>query len=71
MHFVEEYRRLTRLPKAKLASVTVAELFGRIAQLMGPELERRGVTLEREIAPSHLAFDAAHTQLYADGWIVD
>jgi nitrogen fixation/metabolism regulation signal transduction histidine kinase len=58
VHFVEEYRRLTRLPKAKLASVTVAELFGRIAQLMGPELERRGVTLEREIAPSHLAFDA-------------
>lgn len=58
VHFVEEYRRLTRLPKAKLASVAVTELFGRIAQLMGPELERRGVTLEREIAPSHLAFSA-------------
>ena len=58
VHFVESYRRLTRMPKPELRHLAITELFGRVAQLMGPELERRGIALEREVAPRHLAIVA-------------
>lgn len=58
VHFVESYRRLTRLPKPVQRTVSVAEIFGQVAQLMGPELERRGIALTRDIAPPHLQITA-------------
>lgn len=58
VHFVESYRRLTRLPKPVMKPVAVAALFGRVAQLMGPEVERRGIALVQEVTPRGLDITA-------------
>ena len=49
VHFVDSYRRLTRLPKPSLRPCAAAELLDRVAQLMQPELARRGIALAREL----------------------
>ena len=58
LRFVESYRRLTRLPTPVLQRVKVVELFGRVEQLMRPDLERRGVSLAHAVAPQRLELDA-------------
>lgn len=54
VHFVDSYRRLTRLPKPSLQACAAAELLDRVAQLMQPELARRGISLGRAVTPSNL-----------------
>jgi signal transduction histidine kinase len=58
VHFVESYRRLTRLPKPAPETVDIEALFGRVAQLMRPELEHRGIELAVQISPKNLSMRA-------------
>jgi two-component system, NtrC family, nitrogen regulation sensor histidine kinase NtrY len=58
VHFVETYRRLTRLPKPSWREVRLSDLFGRVAALMTPELERRDIALVQRITPGHLRITA-------------
>ncbi len=58
VHFVDTYRRLTRLPQPVLRISPATELLGRVAQLMQPELERRGIVLTRSIMPRNLEIAA-------------
>jgi nitrogen fixation/metabolism regulation signal transduction histidine kinase len=52
--FVESYRRLTRLPKPNLRTCAAGEILGRVAQLMQPELARRGIALAQSVTPRNL-----------------
>ena len=54
VHFVDSYRRLTRLPKPTLRPCAAAELLDRVAQLMQPELARRGIALDQSVTPRNL-----------------
>src|SRR5690606_16891185 len=58
VHFVESYRRLTRLPKPVPQTLPATELFGRVAKLMLPELERRGIELRQSVVPRNLQLSA-------------
>ncbi len=58
VHFIESYRRLTRLPKPVLRAVPGKELFDRVAQLMRPECEHRKIVLALSITPPHLQINA-------------
>lgn len=51
LHFVENYRRLTHLPKPTLRTFSVTELFSRIRQLMAGDLDAGSVTLRQSVAP--------------------
>jgi nitrogen fixation/metabolism regulation signal transduction histidine kinase len=54
VHFVDNYRRLTRLPKPALRACSAAELLDRVVHLMQPELARRGIAVARSITPRNL-----------------
>jgi two-component system, NtrC family, nitrogen regulation sensor histidine kinase NtrY len=64
LHFVESYRRLTRLPIPRPQRFSVGELFSRVGQLMATELEQRSIALKQSVAP-----DSA--SLTADGVLVE
>jgi len=49
VHFVENYRRLTHLPKPALRRFRVAEIFSHIRQLLARELEMRSIELSQSI----------------------
>ncbi|RMD86185.1 MAG: ATP-binding protein [Calditrichaeota bacterium] len=54
MHFVEVYRNLTRLPRPDFKILSVKELFGRLEQLMRPQMEAQGITFQMEVTPENL-----------------
>ena len=56
--FVDNYRRLTRVPAPSLRSFPAAELLARVAQLMHPELERRGIAVAQSVLPRNLEITA-------------
>lgn len=58
LQFVDSYRRLTRLPKPELRTFPAHELLGRVAQLMQPELARRGIALAQTVTPRNLDLTA-------------
>ncbi|HET7133644.1 MAG TPA: ATP-binding protein, partial [Gammaproteobacteria bacterium] len=58
VHFVDNYRRLTRLPKPSPRCCAAAGLLDRAAQLMQPELAARGIALSRSVTPRNLEIDA-------------
>jgi nitrogen fixation/metabolism regulation signal transduction histidine kinase len=58
VHFVDNYRRLTRLPKPSPRRCAAAELLDRAAQLMQPELAARGIALARSVTPRNLEINA-------------
>lgn len=58
IQFVHSYRRLTRVPNPELRTFPARELFGRVVQLMQPELERRRIALEQSISPPNLDLTA-------------
>jgi nitrogen fixation/metabolism regulation signal transduction histidine kinase len=58
VHFVDNYRRLTRLPKPSPCPCAAAELLDRAAQLMQPELSARGIALARSVTPRNLEINA-------------
>jgi len=63
MTFVENYRRLSSLPRPVRKSVEVAGLFERLQRLAGPDLQTRGVSLEIGALPHEFRVMADAGQL--------
>ncbi len=51
LHFVEDYRKLTKVPQPRLASVPVVDLLLTVGRLMQAELQPLGVKLTTEVQP--------------------
>jgi nitrogen fixation/metabolism regulation signal transduction histidine kinase len=64
LHFVESYRKLTRLPTPRVQTFSVGELFSRVGQLMARELEQRSIALTQSVADESAS-------LTADGVLVE
>ncbi|MBI2952594.1 ATP-binding protein [bacterium] len=58
LHFVDAYRRLTRVPKPDFQIFPVAELFGRVRNLLRAEMESRGIHLLSQVEPKTLELTA-------------
>ncbi len=58
LHFVQGYRRLTRVPAPSRQRFPVAEVFDRLHQLMAPDFEKNGVTFTADVTPPGLTLDA-------------
>ncbi len=58
LRFVDNYRKLTRLPKPEIQRLPVRELFERVAGLMRAELEQAGVRLACLVEPERLELTA-------------
>ena len=54
IHFVESYRKLTRIPQPNFQIIKVNELFKRVVQLMEKELEENNIELSQVIEPKDL-----------------
>ncbi len=58
LHFVETYRNLTRIPKPRIQVFPVDELFGRLRNLMLPQLSGKSIVLETNIEPGNMELNA-------------
>jgi signal transduction histidine kinase len=58
MNFVENYRKLTRIPKPDLKVIPVADLFERIASLMKDQIEQSSIDCRISIVPPALKLKA-------------
>jgi two-component system nitrogen regulation sensor histidine kinase NtrY len=58
LHFVETYRTLTRIPKPRFQVVRVSDLFGRLRNLMTPQVSAKSLRLETGIDPGDLELNA-------------
>tara|TARA_B100001250_G_C19756478_1_gene770338 strand:+ start:188 stop:1534 length:1347 start_codon:yes stop_codon:yes gene_type:complete len=58
LNFVEEYRKLTKLPAPNFEVFGVKELLDEVTALMKPQAEKAGVSLSAEVAQSKLALKA-------------
>jgi nitrogen fixation/metabolism regulation signal transduction histidine kinase len=63
LHFVNAYRRLTRVPRPDFKIFLIADLFDTIADLMEPQMQRRGIRFERSIQPDKLELTADLEQI--------
>lgn len=63
LHFVNAYRRLTRVPQPDFKIFPVAALFDTIADLMEPQMQSRGIRFERSIQPDKLELTADLEQI--------
>lgn len=54
LRFVQDYRKITQVPQARLEEITLSDLIARIVILMRPELESHGISLRAEIQNSKL-----------------
>ncbi|GER00446.1 hypothetical protein JCM17845_10690 [Iodidimonas gelatinilytica] len=62
-HFVESYRKLSRLPRPKPQRLALIDLFKRLELLMGAEWRDRAVTMHIDVSPPGLAVNADPEQL--------
>ena len=58
LNFVEEYRKLTKLPAPHLEVFSVKELLEEVTALMRPQAEKAGVELLTELSQAKLALRA-------------
>ena len=58
IHFVDTYRKLTRIPKPEFQIIPVVELFERIGQLMQGEMDNKGIGFQMNIDPKSLELTA-------------
>ena len=58
LHFVQNYRRLTRVPTPDLQIFPAAELFETVTGLLAAEIAARGVHLDQRIVPETLDLTA-------------
>ena len=58
LHFVESYRKLTRIPKPQFQIFTVASLFQRVEQLMNSQLMTKKIRLTTKVEPETLELTA-------------
>ena len=54
IHFVESYRKLTRIPQPNFQIIKVSELFKRVVQLMEMELREKKIKLIHSLEPEDL-----------------
>ena len=57
LHFVEDYRKVTRVPQPVLESISSKKLIDGIVQLMSPDLKTDGIKLEVDIEVFELKID--------------
>ena len=58
LHFVDSYRKLTRIPKPNFQIFTASSLFQRVRQLMGPQTAERSITFTSSVDPETLELTA-------------
>ncbi|MBN2318365.1 MAG: ATP-binding protein [Acidobacteria bacterium] len=58
LKFVQSYRRLTHIPKPEFEIVSIRELFDRVATLMSPRFEQKGIAFTKRIDPETLEITA-------------
>ena len=58
LHFVESYRKLTRIPKPNFQIFTVASLFERVSQLMEAQMEEKSISFTVSVEPRSLELTA-------------
>lgn len=58
LHFVDDYRNLTRIPTPNFQTIKVAELFGRIEKLFADRLLIRGIKCSTSVSPQELELTA-------------
>lgn len=63
LSFVEDYRRLTKVPQPRRQMVLAQTLAGSVSRLMRGELEKRDIEFRTDIQPTELALFADHRQI--------
>jgi len=58
IHFVESYRKLTRIPKPEFMIFEISSLFERVGQLMGPQIAEKGISFTHRVEPATLELTA-------------
>ena len=58
LHFVDSYRKLTRIPRPNFQIFTVASLFERVAQLMESQMKEHGIHFTHRVDPETLELTA-------------
>ena len=58
IHFVESYRKLTRIPQPNFQIIKVEEIFKRVSQLMEKELADKKIKFSQSINPQDLSVTA-------------
>ncbi|MGA2624197.1 MAG: ATP-binding protein [Bacteroidota bacterium] len=58
LHFVESYRKLTRIPKPNFQIFTAASLFERVSRLMSPQLGEKSISFASAAEPETLELTA-------------
>ena len=58
LHFVETYRKISRIPKPKFQIFPVAELFSRVQRFMRVDLEKKSIDLHVSVEPGTLELTA-------------
>ena len=58
LHFVENYRTLTRIPRPDFSIISVSDLFNRILRLMECRFAESGIELRTTVVPEHLELTA-------------
>jgi len=61
--FVEDYRRLTKVPQPQRQPLLVASLFSSVSLLMRAEFEKRGINFRTQCEPENLTILADQRQL--------
>lgn len=54
IHFVNDYRSLTKIPKPNFQLVELIEMFGRISELMDGNLKEHAISFTSKVVPPHL-----------------
>ncbi len=54
IHFVNDYRSLTKIPKPNFEIVKVQEIFDRILELLGNEFKERNISFHSKVQPQHI-----------------
>lgn len=63
IHFVSDFRNLTRIPEPKLQKEEMSKVMDHIRLLLSPELEAKGVTFTMNIQPEDLVFNIDKEQI--------
>ena len=58
LHFVESYRKLTRIPKPNFQIITITALFERVSQLMEAEMQEKSIAYRTSVEPQTLELTA-------------
>ena len=59
--FIDNYRKLTRIPKPDFKIVQIKDLFGRVESLMKDQFEHNGIKFQAEVDPASLTITADPT----------